>query len=68
MRLKEIKLTGLSITGSPNGSETLHIGVAAGEGDKEMFYSREMSTNGTLTLEHLAEVMKRIVEVVNKES
>jgi hypothetical protein len=65
--LKDIKITSLSITGAPDGSETLHIGVAVGEGDKEMFYSRELTTNGTLTLDHLEKVMQRIVEVVKKE-
>jgi hypothetical protein len=62
MHLKDIKLTGLSITSNQDGSENLHISAAWGEGKNEEFYSREFTTKGTLTLEHLQAAIDRLVE------
>jgi hypothetical protein len=65
MQLKDIKITSLSITGNQDGSENLHISVAYGEGDKEVFLTKSL-TRETITVQHLMDTVGSISETAMK--
>lgn len=65
MKLSDIKLTGLSITSNQDGSENLYISAASGDADDEVFYTKTITTKGTLTLEHLQKMIETTKEAMS---
>lgn len=65
MLLKDITITSLSITGNQDGSENLYIAVAYGEGDKEVFVTKELSRD-SITAQHLIDAIGSISETIKK--
>jgi hypothetical protein len=64
VQIKDIKITGLSITGNQDGSENLYISASFGEGDDEVFYSRTELVRDTVTVLDLQKAINRIAETM----
>lgn len=66
VKLSDITITSLSITGNQDGSENLHISVAYGQGDSEVFITKEV-TRDTITAEQLIGAFATIAETLSKD-